>query len=128
MVGVLEAAGVTLVLGMPDLVRHVLQQRATEGHVHHLHPAADPQDRKVDLECPANERDLGVVALWHGALLGLIVRLGAVGRGVDVDAAGKDQRVEPREHLVGFLDQLRIRRDHQREPAGALDRRQVVVR
>ena len=42
-------------------------------------------------------------------------------------AAGEHQPVDAVEGFVGVLDQLRVRRDHQRQPARALDRIDVGV-
>src|SRR6516225_5575298 len=48
--------------------------------------------------------------------------------GVDVVAAGEDQPVEQVEHRVGVVFEARVRRDHHRHPAGALDRLDVGER
>jgi hypothetical protein len=49
------------------------------------------------------------------------VRLGTVGRGVDVRAAGQQQGVERLEHGIRIARGERVRRDHVRKPARGLD-------
>ena len=66
-VGVLEAAGMAPVLLVADDVGQVLGERAAERDVDQLHPAADPEHRHVALDRAARQRDLGAVALGHGA-------------------------------------------------------------
>ena len=56
-------------------------------------PAADAEHRHVALDRAPCERELGAVALGH-RVLGLRMTLGAVGRRVDVVAAGEDQPVD----------------------------------
>ena len=126
-VGAVEAAGGAAVLLVAEHVGQVLDQGATERDVEHLHPTADPEHRHVALHRAAHERDLGLVALRDGAVRRR-VGLGAVQRRIDVVAAGEDQPVDQVERLVGVVDQRRIRRNHQRQSAGALDRIDVRVR
>ena len=52
----------------------------------------------------------------------------AVGVGVDVGPAGEHQPVDHVEHEVGLLHDRLVRRQHQREPAGALNGRDVAAR
>ena len=51
----------------PTLLGQVLAQRAAEGDVEQLHPAADAEHRHVALDRAAGQRELGPVALGHGA-------------------------------------------------------------
>ena len=119
-VGAVEGARDAPVLVVAVALGQVLQQRAAGGDVHDLHPAADAQQRQVALERAAGERDLEVVALGHRAA-GLRVGLLPVGRGVDVGAAGEDQPVEQVEDRVGLVLERLVGRQHERDPAGALD-------
>ena len=52
----------------PKHVGQVLDQRAAERDVEHLHPAADPEHRHVALHRAARERDLELVALRDDAV------------------------------------------------------------
>ena len=85
-------------------------------------PAADPEHRHVALQRPPRQRELEAVALGPGAPR-LGVRLGAVAGGVDVGAAGEQQRVDPVEQEVGVVDRGLVGRQHDRQPAGPLHRR-----
>ena len=105
----------------------VLLERPSAGHVQELHAAADAEQRQLALTGAVGKGELEAVAL--GARLGdLRVGAGAVGRRVDVHAAGKHEPVEAVEQLVGRLGHVVVRRQHQRERAGSLDRERVGAR
>ena len=76
-VGVRRSCRGTAVVLVADEVGQVLVQRAARRHVEQLHAAADAEHGHVALDRPADERDLGVVTLGHGAVR-LRMRLGAV--------------------------------------------------
>ena len=122
-----EAAGEGPVVLVADLLGDVLLERAAERHVQQLHPAADPENRHVPLDCSLGDRQLRSVALGHGAVR-RGMRVGAVRGGIDVVAAGEDQPVDQLEYLIGVLLELLVGGNHQRKPAGALDRGDVAVR
>ena len=92
-VGVVERARRAAVVLVADGVGQVLDQRPAARDVHHLHAAADAEQRQVALERAARQRELERVALGHrpGRLR---MRLGAVGGRVDVGAAGEQQAVD----------------------------------
>ncbi len=126
-VGALEASGHAEVLVVAELVGQVLQQRAAEGDIEHLHAAADPEHRHVALDRTAAQRDLELVAFGRRAV-GLGIGRGAVGGGIDVGAPDQDQGVDVVQELVGRVDEQRIGRDHQRQAAGPLDRADIAGR
>jgi hypothetical protein len=119
-VRVVERAERAPVVLVAVVVREVLVQRPAARDVHHLHAAADAEERQVTLHRPRRERQLERVALGRRAR-GRGVRLGAVGRRVHVGAAREQQAVEHVEHAVGVLDGGRVGREQQRDAAGALD-------
>jgi hypothetical protein len=118
-VGAVEAAGRPAVVVVAEGLGQVLQERPSRRHVHELHPPADPEEGDVALQGPPHQGDLAGVALGHG-VLGLGVRLGGIGGGIDVGAPRQHQPVDQVEDRVGILGQRGIRRDHEREPARAL--------
>jgi len=126
-VGTLKRSRIATVVVMAVALGQVLQQRAAAGDVEHLHPAADPEERQIPLDRALGQRDLERVAL-RVDVDGRGVHGLAVGGGVDVRAAGEDQAVEQVEQLVGMLGRARIRRQQQRDAAGALDRVGVLTR
>ena len=119
-----EDARRVLVPLVADDLGKVLDEVAAAGDVQDLAPAADGQHGHVARERALEERELGAVALGPYAVR-LRVRLGAVGVGVEVGAAGEDEPVEGVERL---LDALGAGRHEQRPPAGALDRLHVRER
>ena len=122
-----EGAEVAAVLLVADLVGEVLVQRAAERDVEQLHPAADAEHRHVALDRAAGQRELDLVALGDGA-----ARRGW-GSAPYIDgsmsaAAGEDRTRRAGRAPRRVLDQRRVRRDHQRQPAGALDLLDVLER
>ena len=97
------------------LVREALDESAPEGHVQDLHAAADAEERQVALHGRSDHGDLESVPLGVGALRRRIA-LGAVGRGVHVGAADRQQAVEPLEDRGGMsgIDG----QDHRQRPGG----------
>ena len=93
------AAQRVAVVLVADDVGHVLDQRAAGGDVHHLHAAADAEQRQVALERAAAERHL------EGVALGVLA---------DVDAAGEHEAVDAVQHLVGMLGRDGVRGEQQR--------------
>ena len=77
----------------PSTARQILDQRAALRDVHHLHAAADSEERDVALDRPPRERDLEVVALGDGVHR-LRRALLAVEARVDIGAAGEQQAVD----------------------------------
>ena len=76
-------------------------------------------------------RSARAISAWSRSGRVLVVlgwRRVAVGARVDVRAAGQDEAVEPVEHVVGVLGHPRVRRDHQRDRAGHLQRVDVGAR
>ena len=71
---------------MADEVRNMLRQRASRGHRHHLHAAADSEYRQLDVVRRGEQRHLGDVARV-ARRPGPRVRLLAVPGRVDVGAA-----------------------------------------
>ena len=116
------------VLVVAEALGQVLHERAAAGDVDQLHAAADAEHRQVALDRGARERDLEGVALGHRA-----DRLG-------VRAAGRRRRDRCRRRRrasarrsaraprSGSSTSSRVRREHQREPAGALHGLDVVAR
>jgi hypothetical protein len=111
-------AGVVIVA---DDVGQVLLERAPEGDVEHLHPAAHAQRRQAALDRRPGDGELEAVALGRHRL-GLGVRVGAVGGGVGVArGAGDQQGVDALERVRG----VRVGREQHRAPAGPLHGRDV---
>ena len=104
------------------LAGQVLHERAAARHVERLHAAADGEDRQAAPLGRADERQLERVDLPLGRPERRVRRL-AVGRGVQVGAAGQQQTVEPRDEQVDDLGQQR-REDHGHRPR-ALERLRV---
>ena len=127
MVGAVEGAQHAPVLVMAEALREVLLERPAAGHVYELHSAAYPEHGQVALDRRARERDLEDIALGrrHG---GLLARLLAVGRGIDVGAAGEQQAVDQLEHLARVIDRGAVRREHHGHAAGLLHRFHVAAR
>ena len=127
MVGLVEAADDAPVLGVADVVGQVLAQRPAAGDVEHLHAAAHAEEGHPALERAARQRELEGVALGqHGRRLG--VALGAVALGLDVGAAGEDERVDEVEQRVGVLRRAPTGCEQQRHAAGARDVIEVRAR
>ena len=106
--------------GVPEDVGQVLVQRAAEGDVEDLRPAADPQNRHVPAQRTGHQREFPGVAV-AGRLVGGRVGVVAVGGGVDVLAAGDEQTVEAVEHASGDLAVDGLRRQQRRDAAGQGD-------
>ena len=104
---------------VPEAVRDVLLQGPSRGDVHHLHPAADAQQRHLAAQRFAAERDLEVVAVDVG-VYGLGMGVGAVGGRVDVGAPGDHKSVEPVEQLAGILRDDYVGREQHGDSARAL--------
>ena len=101
-------------------VGEVLVQLAAVRDVDDLHPAADAQAGEVELGRAAHEQQLERVALGRRRL-GLGMRLGAVGRGGQVGAAGDEHAVEQGQQLARVGEVGRRRGEQQRPTAGARD-------
>ncbi len=99
-------------------LREVLHEAPAPGDVEHLHSAADCEDGQVAREGRGEQGQLGAIALGL-RVLGLDVRRGAVGGGVDVVSAREDQGVDG---VEGLLDAVLGRRDQERPPARLMDR------
>jgi hypothetical protein len=112
---------------VPEALRQMLVQRSTAGHVHDLHPSADPQQRDPALHRPDRERHLEPVA-DRIRPDGLGVGLDALDCGVDVRPSAEDQRVDPVEQRVRGLGRGRVGGQQGRHPAGPLDRVRVGER
>jgi hypothetical protein len=102
----------------------MLHEISSAGDVQHLAPAAHGEHRHVPGERCFEERELGAVALGAD-LLRLRMGLGAVRVGIEVAAAGEDDRVE---HLQRLLDPVLDGRNEERSSAGLLDRTDVCER
>ena len=101
------------------LAGDVLDERAAEGDVEQLDPAADREHRAPVRARGIEQRDLGLVALDADVGDGRVAR-GAVAGGVHILAAGEEQgvrRVDDASGVVGALE----RRHEDREAAGLLD-------
>ena len=86
-----------------------------------------PEHGQVELQRAQRQGDLGVVAV--GAGVGRLRVAGvAVGGGIDVRPAGQDEAVEAVQHVVRVLGHPRVRRDHQRDRSGRLQRVDVGPR
>ena len=96
----------------------VLVQRATRHDVEHLEPSTDREQREVEVERSARQRELGLVTFGEGRLGARIARF-AVARRVDINAARRQQPVIGREVEVATI--LACVHRH-RLAAGALDR------
>jgi len=106
----------------------MLFELATGGNGHHLHAPADAQHRAVLLGRDTGERELERVAVGPPGLHRR-VRLRGIPAGLDVRPTGEDHPVEAREHLPGqTVVGVDARRDEERNPAGALDLGDVVLR
>ena len=106
------------VLGPLGLDRHVLDERAAEGDVEDLDPAAHPEDRQPAVERTLGELELEDVAkrLGRREVLG---RLLAVARGVDVPAAAEE---DPVAHVERVLEVPVHAREAEADAAGKRDR------
>ncbi len=105
---------------VPDDVRHVLVQGPAGVHGHDLHPAADPERRLRELHGHVEEGQLPGVPVRVRSPRAR-VRFLAVGRRVDVRAAGDDERVEPFDDGPRRRAVRRRRRQDDGNPARAAD-------
>jgi len=95
----LEAPGGAPVLGRPERLRQVLHEASPERQVHHLHAAADAEERHIAGNGIAHEGELPCVA--HGVrCLGLGMRRLAIERRLEIIAAGEHEGVDSVEHLA----------------------------
>ena len=79
-------------------VGQVLRERAAQGDVQHLDPAADAEEGHVAIDGCPHQGGLEGVALAVG-LLGLGMRRGPVRGGLEVVAPGEEESVDGVEHL-----------------------------
>src|ERR671936_443450 len=112
------------VLLVADDLRQVLDEVAAAGDVEDLAPATDGQHGHVARQRGLQQREFGLVALGVEAG-GLTMRLGAVGRRVDVVAAREEEAVE---RVEGLPDRVGARRHEQWATSGLLDRAHVCKR
>lgn len=81
----------------------MLQQRATERNVEDLHPPADGEDRKTELEGAMDQRQLHPVTPLVDAVHGLVGCL-AVEQRIHIATAGQHQSTNVVQHLDRCLD------------------------
>ncbi len=111
-----------------DPVRDVLLEDAPGRDGHHLHPAADAEDRQVDLLGGPHEGDLPGVAVGALGLRGR-VRRGAVEARSDVRSPRHDEPVDAREDLARHVRRdVPARREHDGQTADGLHLGDVGVR
>ena len=92
--------------GFGALSRDVLNERATQRHVHHLNAPADRQGRDTQLDCRSGEREL--VGIARGVCFASRgMRRFAEQARIDVFAARED---EPRDVVEGADCERRIDR------------------
>ena len=107
------------------VARQVLGQRATERHVHHLHPATDAERRRAAAVGLPEQVDLERVAVGLEPVDRLARLLTVPGR-LDVPSADQHQRVHGVEQLGGRT--VVAGEQERRATAGAADRVDVVLR
>ena len=104
----------------------MLLQRAAERDVQHLHPTADRQERDVAIQRVAHDGEFDRVVLCDDAVELFGRRLLAVPTRVDVATAVQHDAVDPVEQRRQGGRQIGDRRQHERNPTGALYAEEVV--
>ena len=109
-----------------ELLLQIKVERTAEEHVDHLHAAADPQKRIVELVCIAEQQILHLFAL--GRQLGeLAVRdVAAIANRADVLSARQNESVDARQQRLVHAH-IRRKRDDDGRPACGDDRLRIMV-
>ena len=105
-----------------DLGRDVLDQRAAQRHVQHLHAAADRQERQVGVERAARASAISNASRPGSAASNVGVRRLAVERRIDVAAAGQQQAVDARQDVRRASRRRRRPRSARRRRGGPTPR------
>ena len=123
-VGAVERAARAPVVVVAEALGQMLVERPAERDVHQLHAAADAEHREVALDRAARERDLERVALRHRPFVsGWAARRSSAG-----SMSAPPTRISPssRSRTSSGSPASAGPATHQRQPAGALDRVEVL--